>query len=516
MQRLLRKFRVRSLLIPGLALVAPAAGAQTTVRGHVTNETGTPITAVSVAIRSLNVGATTDATGSYTFTVPAARSTGQTVTMTVRRIGFTPKDVAVTLSGGTVTHDVSITATATELEGIIVTALGIEQEKSKLGTSVQQVSAEKLTQTPTISITDALQGKVAGLQITGSGTQGGSSKILIRGANSISGNNDPLFIIDGQPVTNADRGGSPGGSRADYGSAIADVNPDDVESISVLKGPNAAALYGSRASNGVVLITTKRGRSTGGRVSTEITTSQSWDTPSILPQYQNQYGQGAGGEFRYVDGKGGGVQDGNDQSYGPKLDGRTTGCTFLSGTHTYDAQPCMQFTGAGPWIAHPDNVYSFFNTGADEQRLRLAQRRHRQRRGAALGWRGEHQGLHPERDAAEVHHAAQRLARPQHPAHDDRVAVVRQELGHGPARRRLQPGHSRAVHLVRTPGRHERAARVLRQVREFVQLELQLSQQPVLSAVRQPAERLARSLHRDGIGHVQVQRLVGRHGAGWL
>jgi TonB-linked SusC/RagA family outer membrane protein len=350
-------------LIPGAALFAAHAGAQTTIRGRVTTETGTPIGAVSVAIRSLSLGTITDSAGQYSFTVPAAKSTGQTVTMSVRRIGFSPKDLPVALSGGTITRDVTITASATELEGIVVTALGIEQEKTRLGTSVQQVNAQQLTQTPTVSIADALQGKVAGLQITASGTQGGSSKILIRGANSINGNNDPLFIVDGQPISNADRGGSPGGSRADYGSAISDINPDDIESISVLKGPNAAALYGSRASNGVILMTTKRGRSTGGRISSEFTTSQSWDTPSILPKYQNQYGQGAGGEFRYVDGKGGGVQDGNDQSYGPKLDGRTTGCTFLPGTHTYDSQPCMQFTGAGPWIAHPDNVYSFFKTG---------------------------------------------------------------------------------------------------------------------------------------------------------
>jgi TonB-linked SusC/RagA family outer membrane protein len=363
MNRFLKLFGAWSLFVPAIGMLATHAGAQTTIRGHVTAEGGSPLAAVSVSIRSLNVGATTDAAGLYSFTVPVGRSNGQTVTMTVRRIGFAPKDVSVTLSGGTITRDVSITATATELEGIVVTALGIEQQKSQLGTSVQQVSAEKLTQTPTISIADALQGKVAGLQITSSGTQGGSSKILIRGANSINGNNDPLFIIDGQPVSNADRGGGPGGSRADYGSAISDVNPDDVESISVLKGPNAAALYGSRASNGVILITTKRGRSTGGRISSELTTSQSWDSPSILPKYQDQYGQGAGGEFRYVDGKGGGVQDGNDQSYGPKLDGRTTGCTFTPGTSTYDSQPCMQFTGAGPWIAHPDNVYSFFKTG---------------------------------------------------------------------------------------------------------------------------------------------------------
>jgi len=363
MKRLVRLIGTLGLSIPGLSILAPHAGAQTTIRGRVTAEGGMPLAAVSVSIRSLKVGTFTDTAGRYSFTVPPARSAGQTAVMTVRRIGFTPKDVPVVLNGGTITQDVSIASAPTELEGVVVTALGIEQEKSRLGTSVQQVSAEKLTQTPTISIADALQGKVAGLQITSAGTQGGSSKILIRGANSINGNNDPLFIVDGQPVSNADRGGSPGGSRADYGSAISDINPDDVESISVLKGPNAAALYGSRASNGVILINTKRGRSTAGRITSEITTSQTWDSPSILPQYQNQYGQGAGGEFRYVDGKGGGVQDGNDQSYGPKLDGRTTGCTFLTGTHTYDTQPCMQFTGAGPWIAHPDNVYSFFKTG---------------------------------------------------------------------------------------------------------------------------------------------------------
>ena len=121
-----------------------------------------------------------------------------------------------------------------------------------------------------------LAGKVSGLNVTGSGTQGGSTKLTIRGANSILGNNNPLFVVDGVPVSNAARRGSPnGGSRgnmagSDFGSAINDINPDDVESISVLKGPNAAALYGSRASNGVIVITTKKGRASNGRVATEI------------------------------------------------------------------------------------------------------------------------------------------------------------------------------------------------------------------------------------------------------
>jgi len=360
MRRLLRAI---SLATIASGIITAGATAQTTITGHVTTEAGTPLVGAAVAIRSLNIGAATDATGKYTLNVPAGRATGQTVSLIARRIGFAQKDVPITLASGTITRDFVLSATAAELEGIVVTAMGIETQKSQLGTAVQQVNATELNRTPTASIADALQGKVAGLQITAAGTQGGSSKILIRGANSINGNNDPLFIVDGLPVSNADRGGSPGGSRADYGSAISDINPDDIESVSVLKGPNAAALYGSRASNGVILITTKKGSSTAGRISTEISASNSWETPSILPTYQNSYGQGAGGEFRYVDGQGGGVQDGNDQSYGPRLDGRTTGCTFVPGTKTYDTQPCMQFTGAGPWIPHPDNVKSFFNTG---------------------------------------------------------------------------------------------------------------------------------------------------------
>jgi TonB-linked SusC/RagA family outer membrane protein len=360
MRRLLQAL---SLVIMTSGILAARAAAQTTITGHVTTEAGTPLVGAAVAIRSLNIGAATDATGKYTLNIPAGRATGQTVTLIARRIGFSAKESPITLSAGTITRDFALTATAAELEGIVVTAMGIETQKSQLGTAVQQVNSADLTRTPTTSVTDALQGKVAGLQITAAGTQGGSSKILIRGANSINGNNDPLFIVDGLPVSNADRGGSPGGSRADYGSAISDINPDDIESVSVLKGPNAAALYGSRASNGVILITTKKGSGTNGRISTEISASNSWETPSILPTYQNSYGQGAGGEFRYVDGQGGGVQDGNDQSYGPRLDGRTTGCTFVPGTKTYDTQPCMQFTGPGPWIPHPDNVKSFFNTG---------------------------------------------------------------------------------------------------------------------------------------------------------
>src|SRR5213075_1461973 len=152
-----------------------------------------------------------------------------------------------------------------------------------------------------------------------------------------------------------------------YGTGMQDINMDDVASVTVLKGPNAAALYGSRASNGAIVITTKNGRSAARGTHVSFTSRITGDQPSIMPKYQNQYGQGFGGEFLYVDGAGGGVNDGADESWGPKLDGRTTGCIFKKDAGgnpivgTYDPSVgCDQFTGkAMPWIAHPDNVSNY-------------------------------------------------------------------------------------------------------------------------------------------------------------
>jgi TonB-linked SusC/RagA family outer membrane protein len=331
-----------------LAASTRAAHAQepTRVQGLVTNDARVPLSGVSVGIASLGVGAFTGDDGRYSFTIPAGRATGP-ATLTARRIGFQPINASINLSAGTVTKDFILASSPTQLEGVVVTALGITREKSQLGTAMQQVDASELNRSRDQNIVNQLAGKVSGLTVTGSGTQGGSTKLTIRGANSILGNNNPLFVVDGAPVSNASRGGSPNGGT-DFGSAINDINPDDVESISVLKGPNAAALYGSRASNGVIVITTKKGRATSGRVATEFSTSFSWDAPSVLPDYQNQYGQGFGGEFEFVDGAGGGTNDGADESWGPKLDGRLID----------------QFTGPQqPWVANPDNVKDFFTGG---------------------------------------------------------------------------------------------------------------------------------------------------------
>jgi TonB-linked SusC/RagA family outer membrane protein len=371
----------RFLAVAGAVLGLSPAFAQaqgTTISGQVTGTGGAPVVGASVSIPTLRVGGFTDDQGGYSFTVPAS-ATGTTVTLLARRLGFTPSSAPVTLNGSTVTQNFSLSPAATELTGVVVTALGLTREKSRLGTAQQQLSNAEINQTKAMNVVEQLEGKVSGVTITGASTQGGSSNIIIRGANSITGNNNPVFIVDGVPISNADHGGD-SNSGYDLGSAISDINPSDIATMSVLKGPNAAALYGSRAANGVIIITTKKG-STGNRATTEINTSYSWEKPSILPKFQNLYGQGAGGEFQYIDGQGGGNNDFNDQSYGPRLDGRTTGCVFVPKTTTYDATvPCTQFnspriTGCNlatsstgclagiPWVAHPDNVESFFNTG---------------------------------------------------------------------------------------------------------------------------------------------------------
>jgi TonB-linked SusC/RagA family outer membrane protein len=350
-----RLFAMLPLLALGLAATAGRANAQTglTISGRVTSDAGAPLQGASVSIGPMNIGAYTQADGSYRFTIVPSRVNGQQVTLSARRIGFAPKNVSVTLTGITLTQDFSLATSTTQLEGVVVTALGLEKEKSQLGTAQQQIASEELNRTHDQSVVNQIAGKVAGVSVVQSGTQGGSSKILVRGNNSINGNNNPLFVVDGVPVGAGpldDRGSSPGGANTghDFGSSLNDLNPDNIESMTILKGPNAAALYGSRAANGVIVISTKKGRNTGGKILTDFSASFTTERPSILPSYQNLYGQGAGGDFQYVDGQGGGIQDGNDQSYGPKMDGRLID----------------QFTGkAQPWIPHPDNVKSFFATG---------------------------------------------------------------------------------------------------------------------------------------------------------
>jgi TonB-dependent SusC/RagA subfamily outer membrane receptor len=197
------------------------------------------------------------------------------------------------------------------------------------------------------------------VNITNAGPQGGSSRMVIRGEGSITGNNQPLFVIDGVPVDNYSTGGNlnTGQGGFDYGNAVQDLDPNQIESVTVLKGPNAAALYGSRASNGVVLITTRKGPAVGGAQIT-VTQTTSFESPLRLPDYQNAFGQGLGGQFAFHDGFGGGVRDGDDWSWGPPLD---QGLMIPQWNSPIDPQTNERVPL--PWVSRPNNVRDFFDRG---------------------------------------------------------------------------------------------------------------------------------------------------------
>jgi TonB-linked SusC/RagA family outer membrane protein len=342
----------RLLLVFTLALLglsAHEAPAQTQrITGRVTNaETQAPLSGVQVVVRGTTVGTLTDASGNYVLTnVPAGATT-----LAFSSVGFRTSEVAIQ---GTVVN-VALQPQAVALEGIVVTALGVERERSQLGTAQQQIRTEDLNVTRAQSVVNQLQGKVSGVQITGSGTQGGSNNITIRGSSSIAGNNQPLFIVDGIPISNHNRGIGTNQGRGlliegwDYGNAIADLNPEDIETVTILKGPNAAAIYGSRASNGAVVITTKRGALAGGGMRTELTTSFTFERPSVLPNFQDTYGQGAAGGYSFT----------SDQSWGPRLEGQPI-CQFDSPRVNGACQPT-------PFVANPNNVRDFFETGRSSQ-----------------------------------------------------------------------------------------------------------------------------------------------------
>lgn len=322
-----------------MALLQQAMAQSRTVTGQVTDtNTNQPLPGVTVLVKGTTVGTATGAEGNYTINVPEGSNT-----LVFRFIGYGIVERTV---GAESTVNVSMGVDSRQLSEVVVTALGIEREKKALGYAIQEVSGERVNQARETNVVNALSGKVAGVQVVNSsGGVGASSRITIRGNNSLTGDNQPLFVVDGIPISNAtNTNGGYGG--VDYGNAASDINPNDIESVSVLKGANAAALYGSRAANGVILITTKSGRGTQG-LGVTLDHSTTMESPFRLPDYQNEYGQGLNGLFEYVNGAGGGVMDGVDESWGPRLDG---------GNRT-------QFFGEGPWEASPNNVRDFFQTG---------------------------------------------------------------------------------------------------------------------------------------------------------
>src|SRR6266704_2622727 len=370
------------LVLLGLTPAVAAAQAPTTISGRVTASAGgTPLYGAIVSIPTLRVSASTNGDGRYQLVVPAG-STGA-ATLTARLIGFKTQSVQVSLTGADVTQDVALEEGAIELESKVVTALGIEREQRSLSYAAQTLGGDRLSDVRSNNVVSSLQGKVAGVQVTNSANPFGSARIIVRGASSILGQNQPLIIVDGIPIDNAAPGNTGYGPQGtptpgnlggyDIGNAASDISADNIASVTVLKGPNAAALYGSRAANGAIVYTTKSGRGAPQQgFGVTATFGATAEMPLRLPNYQNRYGQGFGGQFDFVDGNGGGTNDFADESWGPRLDGRTTGCvrvkadaiTVIGQPAVYDnTHPCNQFFGAGPWMAHPNNVRDFWQTG---------------------------------------------------------------------------------------------------------------------------------------------------------
>lgn len=300
--------------------------------------TGQPLASVTVRNNNTAKSTTTDQSGH--FTIEAAPNT----VLSFSYVGHTNKEVNVDSLGAGAS--ILLEPSDNALDAVVVTALGVSKQKKSLGYAVQEIKGSSISEAKETNVVNALAGKVAGVRVTNTQGDMGSSRIVIRGETSIAGNNQPLFIVDDVPVDNSQLGA--GGSR-DFRNAIADLNSEDIESVSVLKGPNAAALYGSRAAHGVVLIKTKSGKNKKG-LGITINSNTNFSNILILPEYQNVFGQGSEGKFSYVDGKGGGVNDGVDESWGPKLNGQLIPQFYSKGV-------------AVPFVAHPNNVRDYFKTG---------------------------------------------------------------------------------------------------------------------------------------------------------
>jgi TonB-linked SusC/RagA family outer membrane protein len=289
-----------------LTLFTIAAYAQNTVTGTVKDAKGEAIPAVSILVKGSTQGVSSDAEGK--FRINAAQGS----VLIFRYIGFKTQEVTVGTSN---TINVVLADESNNLNEVVVTALGIQREKKSLGYAVQEVKGEALVEAREPNVVNTLSGKVSGLQVTRSSNgPGGSSKITLRGNNSLTGDNQPLIVIDGVPVNNFTGATNNDyyNPSIDYGNGLSDINSEDIESVSVLKGPSASALYGSRAGNGVILITTKSGRIQKGL---GITVSSTFGIENIFtrPEMQNDYGQGTENGFDPRLGS----------SWGPKVTGQT-------------------------------------------------------------------------------------------------------------------------------------------------------------------------------------------------
>ncbi len=343
----MKKLMLVMLLAMTSYVVSSAQDRQIT--GQVSDESGEPLIGATILVQGSTSGAATDVEGKYTITVPEGFDV-----LIFSYTGFAVQEVTLGVSD---VLDVQLQADAAILDEIVVTAIGIERESKSLGYAVSVVDGDDITRARAPNLVNSLSGKVAGVQITNtSGSIGGGSRIVVRGQATLGAggsavNNQPLFVIDGVPIFNtnfaAGSNGSDGDSRiqgnVNTGNAAGDINPDDIESISVLKGGAAAALYGQRAKDGVIIITTKKGNKYRG-AEVSVNSSVRFDRPLVLPDFQNEYAQGDFGKY-LLDSRG---RPQNLNGWGPRIEG----------------QMAPDFRGEMvPLQAYPDNVQDFYETG---------------------------------------------------------------------------------------------------------------------------------------------------------
>lgn len=348
--------RVLLLLVASFVLVTSAMAQERTVSGRVTStEDGSSLPGVNVVIKGTTSGTVTDADGNYKLSVPAGGGA-----LVFSFIGLQTSEVVI---GDRTVVDVSLALDVTQLSEVVVTALGIERESKSLGFSVKEVKSEELTVGRTTNVVNALSAKVAGVRVAGSnGMTGASSAIFIRGFTTFSGSNQPLFVVDGIPINNGGGATAAQNGVSNSNRAI-DINQDDIASLTVLKGPAAAALYGSRAASGVILITTKNGKGQGkNKNMVEYSGSYNINEPNRLPDYQNTYASGtslsaAGAPIAPV------YQPNADQSnWGPIIAGQSVPSAYSAADQALFGLPAnVNLT------AYPDNVKNLFETGYNAQ-----------------------------------------------------------------------------------------------------------------------------------------------------
>ncbi|WP_298950083.1 SusC/RagA family TonB-linked outer membrane protein [uncultured Nonlabens sp.] len=349
-----------------LLLCSYLGAAQITITGTVTDSAGEPIAFANVSERGIQNGTTTQTDGTYSIIV------NDNAILVFSYIGY--QTFTAPVVAGEALNIVLEEGDA--LDAIVVTALGVKRQERELGYAVQTLDTEQIQEVKAVNFVDNLQAKVAGISVTPGATGvGSSSKITIRGEASFS-NNNPLFIVDGTPVNNNTvfnftNEAAAGFQEVDFGNGAGEINQDDIASVSVLKGPAAAALYGTRAANGAIIIETKSGRKQKG-MGVSYNTSFFVDSAFKLPEFQNEFGQGQGGVFEYVDGLGGGTSDFITYSWGPRLDQGIlipqfdSPVTLPDGTVVRGGDTSL-YSGLPitptEFRSNPDNLKDFYNTG---------------------------------------------------------------------------------------------------------------------------------------------------------